>query len=228
MSILHARSAVRALALVLLCGAPLAASAQSVYVAPSTTGLALGYAHRYDGGLFGSRAEIAWLPSVGRSFVEDGIDYSGDVKSVRGTALVDWHPMRGGFRVTAGLSAVNASGEFGGAPASGSTITIGGATVPVGPLDRYDVRAELPRAMPYVGLGWGNGAARGWGLHVDVGVLIGSPTVTGTLSPSLRAKIALAGLDPDAELERELQTVRDTAAKIDAIPVVAIGASYRW
>jgi hypothetical protein len=59
-------------------------------------------------------------------------------------------------------------------------------------------------------------------------VLIGSATIGGTLSPSLRAKIALTGRDPDAELARELQTIQDGAAKINVVPVISVGASYRW
>ncbi|MFZ4757901.1 MAG: hypothetical protein ACOYLX_06980 [Burkholderiaceae bacterium] len=206
---------------------PMPATAQAVYVAPSTTGLSLGYAHRYSD-LFASRIELSWLPKVDRNFDEDGIAYTGDAKSLRGTALFDWHPLAGGFRLTAGLSLVNAQGTFSGAPISGSTITIGSATVTVGPADRYDVTAELPSAMPYLGLGWGGTQSRGWGLHADLGVLIGSATIGGTLSPSLRAKIALTGRDPDAELARELQTIQDGAAKINVVPVISVGASYRW
>ncbi|MFN9771115.1 MAG: hypothetical protein ACK54X_00595 [Burkholderiales bacterium] len=202
-------------------------AAQSLYGGVGTAGLFAGYGHRY-GETLGARAEVSWLPSAGRTFSEDGIDYSGDVKSQRFAALGDWHPLRGTFRLSVGLSGGRSSGNFSGAPSSGSTVTIGGATVPVGPADRYDVKAELPSVMPYVGIGWGHAITKGWGLSADVGVLIGSPKVTGTLSPSLRAKIAATGRDPDAELERELQTVRDTAAKIDVLPVLSLGLSYRW
>ncbi len=202
-------------------------AAQSLYGGVGMAGLFAGYGHRY-GDTLGARAEVSWLPSVSRTFSEDGIDYSGDVKSQRLAALGDWHPFRGTFRLSVGLSGGRSSGSFSGAPSSGSTVTIGGATVPVGPADRYDVKAELPSVMPYVGLGWGHAITKGWGLTADVGVLVGSPKVTGTLSPSLRAKISATGRDPDAELERELQTVRDTAAKIDVLPVLSLGLSYRW
>ncbi len=215
------------LVLVATCGAVAPAAAQSVYGGVGTTGIFAGYGHRYGPSL-GARAELAWLPGVGRSFTEDGVAYSGEVRSLRGTALADWHPFGGAFRISAGLSGVDASGSFTGAPSSGSTITIGGATVSVGPADRYDVKARLPSAMPYLGIGWGHSVAKGWGVHADLGVLFGAPTVSGTLSPSLRAKIAATGLDPDAELERELQTVRDTAAKVEVFPVVSIGVRYRW
>jgi hypothetical protein len=57
---------------------------------------------------------------------------------------------------------------------------------------------------------------------------LSSAKVSGSLSPSLRAKIALSGRDPDAELERELDTIRETAGELSLIPVLSIGLSYRW
>ena len=209
---------------VLSCGA---AQAQSVYAGIGTAGLSVGYAHTYSD-LLGARAELGWVPSLSRSFVEDGIDYTGSVRGLRGSALFDLHPLRGGFRLTAGLSGGDLSGEFSGTPSTGSTITIGGATVSVGPADRYTATVEMPSVMPYVGFGWGHAPARGWGFHADVGALIGSAKVSGSLSPSLRAKIALSGRDPDAELERELDTIRETAGELSLIPVLSIGMSYRW
>lgn len=212
-----------------LCAAALVApvQAQSVYAGLGTTGLIAGYVQHY-GDALGARAELSVLPSVGRSFTEDGIRYTGEARSTRGAVVGDWHPLRGVFRLSAGLSMGNSLATFTGAPVSGSTITIGGATVAVGPGDRYDVRAEMPSVLPYVGLGWGLTPARGWGVHADVGALIGTPKVTGSLSDSLAAKIALTGRNPQAELDRELQTVRDTAASIKAIPVISLGVSYRW
>ena len=208
-----------------LAAAPVAA--QSLYAGVGTTGLSLGVAHAYSERL-GARAEVSLVSTISRTFTQDGIDYSGEVRSTRFAALADWHPLGGGFRLTAGLSGGKSSGDFAGAPSTGSTITIGTATVSVGPADRYDTRVEFPSAMPYVGLGWGHTPARGWGLHADAGLLIGTPTVTGSLSPSLSAKIALTGRDPQAELERELQTVRDTTGKVVGLPVLSVGVSYRW
>ncbi|MCX7230155.1 MAG: hypothetical protein NTW15_14365 [Burkholderiales bacterium] len=208
-----------------LAAAP--AAAQSVYAGVGTTGLSLGFGHTYSAQL-GARAEASLVPTLSRSFTQDGIDYSGEVKSTRFAALFDWHPLSGVFRLTAGLSAGKTAGDFAGAPSTGSTITIGSSTVSVGPADRYDSRIEFPSAMPYLGLGWGHTPARGWGMHADVGLLIGTPKVTGSLSPSLSAKIALTGRDPQAELERELQTVRETTDKIVGLPVLSVGVSYRW
>ncbi|MFM1989346.1 MAG: hypothetical protein RJA99_2303 [Pseudomonadota bacterium] len=203
------------------------ASAQSVYAGVGSTGLTLGYAHTYSA-MLGARAEATALPSMARTYTKDGIDYGGDVSSRRVAALFDWHPMSGVFRLSAGLSAGNSSGQFFGAPSSGGSITIGTTTVSYGPGDRYDTKVEYPTAMPYVGLGFGHTPARGWGFHADLGVLIGSPKVTGTLSPSLAAKISAAGGDPQAELDKELATIRETTDKMVGLPVLSLGVSYRW
>jgi hypothetical protein len=203
------------------------AAAQSVYAGVGTTGLSLGFGHTYSDRL-GARAEVSLVPTVSRSFTQDGINYSGEARSARVAAFADWHPLGGGFRLTTGLSGGKSSGDFAGAPSTGATITIGTSTVSVGPADRYDSKIEFPSAMPYLGLGWGHTPARGWGIHADAGLLIGTPTVTGSLSPSLTAKIALTGRDPQAELERELQTVRDTTAKVVGLPLLSVGVSYRW
>jgi hypothetical protein len=216
-----------AIAAAALASAAASAQAQSVYAGIGSTGITVGYAHSYSE-LIGARAELSALLSIDRTFVENDIDYTGSLGGVRGAALFDWHPLRGGLRLTAGLSANNVSGDFSGEPSSGTTVTIGGTTVSVGPADRYTVTADLPSVMPYVGIGWGHAPERGWGFHADLGVLVGTPDVSGTLSPSLRAKIALTGADPDAELERELQAVRDTVAKVNVIPVLSLGVSYRW
>jgi hypothetical protein len=216
-----------AFAALVVTAAPILAHAQSVYAGLGTTGLTVGAGHVWTD-LVGTRAELSLLPTTTRSFTEDGIDYRGEARSVRGAALLDWFPMRGGFRVTVGLSANDSRGDFTGSPSTGSTLDIGDATVAVGPADSYTVRVALPSAMPYLGIGWGHSPARGWGFHADLGLLIGKPKVTGALSPSLSAKIAAAGLDPQTELDRELQSVSDSIADVDAYPVVSIGVSYRW
>ena len=203
------------------------ASAQSVYAGIGTTGFTLGYAHTYSAAL-GARAEVSMTPSLSRTYTQDGIDYGGDIRNRRAAALFDWHPMAGVFRLTAGLSAGSTSGDFYGAPSTGGTITIGSSTVTYGPADRYDVKAEFPSAMPYVGLGFGHTPASGWGFHADVGLLVGKAKITGALSPSLAAKIAATGRDPQAELEAELATVRDKTDSMIGVPVLSLGVSYRW
>jgi hypothetical protein len=203
------------------------ARAQSVYAGVGSTGLNVG-AGWVPNEVFGARIEVGWLPRYDRSFSEDGIDYFGTVRGVRGALLFDWHVARGGFRVTAGVSGNDYRGQFTGVPALGRTLSVGGAEVTLGPADQYAVQIKLPALMGYWGIGWGHTRARGWGVHADLGVLVGSPRVRGSLTPQLADQIAQLGLDPQAELNRELRTVRDAVDRIAVYPILAVGVSYRW
>jgi len=221
------RAPIALVSLAAACFASPALAQTSLYGGVGITGVVLGVGHSL-GDAFGVRGELSGWPPLSRSFAEDGIEYRGELKLRRATALADWRPFGGTFRLSAGLSAVNGSGDFTGNPQSAGSITIGQATVAVGPEDRYSARIELPSAMPYVGLGWGHSPARGLGFFADLGVLVGEPKVSGALSSSLRAKIATTGRDPDVELQRELQSVRDGVANVFGLPVVNVGLTYRW
>jgi hypothetical protein len=193
-----------------------------------------------------ARMDAAWLPRANRVLPEDGTDAKGETRSARAALLGDWYPFRGLFRATAGLSFGSTRGEVAAAPGSAARWTVavastsastgtgtgtGTATRTSTSTDQagaFTTRIEVPSTMPYVGLGWGHAPARGWGLRADAGMLVGTGKVTGDLPASVRAKVALAGMYPQAELQRELQTLTDGALKISVVPVMSLGMSYRW
>ena len=206
------------------------AAGGGLYAGMGTTGLVVGYGQTYSPA-FGSRLEAAGWSTINRNFTEGGIDYRGSLRMRRAGAALDWHPFANGFRLSAGLSWVDANVNLNANAVSGSTITVGNApAVTLDAADGLTARVELPRTMPYLGMGWGQSFARGWTVHADLGALLGKAKVTGSLTPSLRAKIAAAGpgIDPDAELDRELQQVRDGVDKASFYPVLQLGVSYRW
>ena len=204
------------------------AAGGGLYAGMGTTGLVVGYGQTYSPA-FGSRLEAAGWSSINRNFTEGGIDYRGSLRMRRAGAALDWHPFANGFRLSAGLSWVDANVNLNANAAAGSTIVVGNATaVPLDPADGLSARVELPRTMPYLGLGWGQSFARGWTVHADLGALLGKAKVTGSLTQSLRDKITLAGFNPDTELDRELQQVRDGVDKASFYPVLQLGVSYRW
>ena len=204
------------------------AAGGGLYAGMGTTGLVVGYGQTYSPA-FGSRLEAAGWSTINRNFTEGGIDYRGSLRMRRAGAALDWHPFANGFRLSAGLSWVDANVNLNANAAAGSTIVVGNATaVPLDPADGLSARVELPRTMPYLGLGWGQSFARGWTVHADLGALLGKAKVTGSLTQSLRDKITLAGFNPDTELDRELQQVRDGVDKASFYPVLQLGVSYRW
>lgn len=204
------------------------AAGGGVYAGLGTTGLVVGYGQTYSPA-FGSRIEAAGWSTINRDLTEGGIDYRGSLRMRRAGAALDWHPFANGFRLSAGLSWVDANVNLTANAVPGSTITVGSATnVPLAAGDGLTARVELPRTMPYIGLGWGQSFARGWTVHADLGALLGKGKVTGSLTQSLRDKITLAGYNPDTELDRELQQVRDGVNKASFYPVLQLGVSYRW
>ena len=204
-------------------------SGQSVLAGIASGAPAAGSTHVLSDSL-SARVDAAWLPRANRALPEDGSDATGETRSARAALLGDWYPFRGLFRATAGLSFGSTRGEVAAAPGSGSRWTVAGAS-PNTSTDQsgaFTTRVEVPSTMPYLGLGWGHAPARGWGLRADAGMLIGTGKVTGDLPASVRAKVALAGMYPQVELERELQTLTDGAVKISVVPVMSLGMSYRW
>lgn len=206
------------------------AAGGGLYAGMGTTGLVVGYGQTYSP-VFGSRLEAAGWSNINRNLTEGGIDYRGSLRMRRAGAALDWHPFANGFRLSAGLSWVDTQVNLNANALPGTLIAVGNApAVPLDAADGLTARVELPRTMPYLGLGWGQGFARGWTAHADLGALLGKAKVTGSLTPSLRAKIAAAGagIDPDVELDRELQQVRDGVDKASFYPVLQLGVSYRW
>lgn len=206
--------------------------------------LALSGAAQADGLGFGVRgsslgAGIELTKSLGPSFnarvgynkydheesqTEDGIQYDADVAMQSTHAMLDWHPFRGGFRITAGY--VFSNNELAlSAKGTGEVVDIGNVSVPLNSSDSLDAAVDL-NSGAYVGLGWGNGGQRGFGFTFDVGVYMGSPEVSLGASQSVRDKITLAGSDPDVELQREEDNLQDDLDEYEQYPVVSLGISY--
>ncbi|MFL6621626.1 MAG: hypothetical protein ACJ8KA_04225 [Sulfurifustis sp.] len=144
-----------------------------------------------------------------------------DLKST--ALLLDWHPFAGGFRVSAGVLDNKNAFHLRGQP-TGGTFTIGGATftsAEIGTLSG-DVRFDKKTA-PYVGLGWGNAATKGFGASLEIGAMFhGKPQVElrsqgGTLSSDPSVQSALREEEQDAESDLE---------SLKAYPVISLGLSY--
>ena len=210
------------------CAQASSVAGTGLYAGLGTTGLLVGMGQTYSPA-FGSRLEFAGLPGLDHNVTEAGIDYRGELTMRRAGAALDWHPFKNGFRLSLGLSWVKAQADLTARAMPGTPFSVGNASVTLGPTDGLSAKVELPRAMPYLGLGWGQDMARGWSIHADLGALIGKPRVSGSLSASLRDKIQLLpDRDPEVELNNELQQIRDQVSRPGVYPVVQLGLSYRW
>jgi hypothetical protein len=162
------------------------------------------------------------------------IEYDGEARLRTATALLDWHPGGGGFRLSGGVvyndTVVEGTSLR---PASGA-YDIGGVPVPVALVGTLEAKAEFDPLVPYAGIGWGNAVAGGkrLGVSVDVGVVFqGKADVT--LAPILPAGSPInstpgARQALDVLLRREEQDLEDDAADYDLYPVLSFGLSYRF
>jgi hypothetical protein len=198
-----------------------ALAALAVHAQVGFPGLSIGLAQRYDS-QFGARVDVSTIGSQKKNGVQEGVDYEGSAKANRLAVLGDWYPMKGAFRVTAGLTFNDATASLV-AQGAGKTFQIGNSqSATTTADDRFNVSVKFPSVMPYVGIGWGHHQTDGAGFLFDLGMSLGKPKVTETHTGPVLGQIS------QAEYDRELQELRDGVAKISGLPQITLGFSYRF
>jgi len=147
------------------------------------------------------------------------------------TAIMDWYPFDGDFRISGGVINNKAKFKLKAIPDAGANYTIGAntysASTAVSDL-RGRVTFSRPLA-PYVGIGWGNPvlAGKGWGIVSDFGVMFhGAPkySLTATCATGFTG---CAALQNDVAAEQAKQQ-KDLNKKFKYWPVLSIGLTYQW
>ena len=194
------------------------AQAQEIYAGFGFPVVQIGYAHSINDKL-GVRGEFGTSGSLSRDGVEEGISYKGKLKTDRLGLFGDYFPASNGFRLTGGLTFNSMSLALDSNYTTATAVNIGDNPYNLGPGSFFNVAVKFPSTMPYVGIGWGhNKREKGWGFVADFGVAIGTPKV----SYSTNVNIS------QADIDKELQQVKDGVAKITVLPQVTLGLSYRF
>ena len=204
-----------------LAGASTAAQAGDLYLGLGFPTYTVGYAHTLNDA-FGVRGEYSTLGTLKRDTVEDGINYQVRLKHQVVGAYADWHPMGGGFRVVGGITLndtkVNLVATSGTATANinGKLVRLAG--------ESYTVDLVYPKVTPYVGVGYGFSPRNtpGFAFYVDAGVTIGKFKTNATTSLVGRQGIT------QADVDAETAQLRESTAKLSALPKVSVGVSYRF
>ncbi|HEY8609405.1 MAG TPA: hypothetical protein VIM12_20005 [Noviherbaspirillum sp.] len=156
------------------------------------------------------------------------VEYDTKLKLRTVEALLDYHPLRGNFRISGGIvyNGTKLTGD--GTPRAGGTYTFNGTSYPAATAGTLDARVDFRNFAPYLGIGFGNAAQdKGWGFSADLGVLFqGRPdtsvTSTGCTAPApLCAELA-------SDLAAESRELRDDADEFRFYPVVRVGVSYKF
>ena len=183
-------------------------------------GLDIGWAFNES---FGGRISLNAF-NYDDTFTESNIEYEGEVDLATAGLLLDWHPSRGNFRLTAGVYANNNELAAKGKP-TGGFFEINGVQYPASSIDSLSGVVDFDNVSPYLGLGFGTMSKSGLRFSFDLGVLYQKPTAT--LNVVCGASLpgpACAQLQSDvaaeqAQLNQDIDDYR-------FYPVVAVGLGW--
>jgi len=152
----------------------------------------------------------------------DEVSYDGKLKSDNTRLLLNWHPLAGGFHVSAGVVAGDIEAAVTGTPRSGGTYEFNGTEYSAEEVGTLNGRVSIKDSVaPYVGIGYRSRGGSGLGFYAELGVIAATTEV----------ELSATGLanDPQfqADLEAERRELEDTA-DVGAYPVLGIGLVYRF
>jgi len=166
----------------------------------------------------------------------DGVDYNANIDFKTLTALLDWHPFAGTFRLSGGLVLNNSAITIRNKQIT-QTFTFGNSNYTSSDLALEGDISFQPFA-PYVGLGWSSAPAKksGFGFSAEIGIMYsGSPdiqlsasgTATDQNNPNSTFNVAA---DPGFQenLAREEKNLQDDYKKYKYFPVLSMGVTYAF
>lgn len=216
-----------------LLGALFASGAQAgeSYLSLGLPGVQAGYAQTVNTYL-GLRADVSSTGTVNKNGTQSGIDYQGKVKYNRAGLFADVFPFAGGFRLTGGLTFNDANIDLRSQFDGTQTVTINGYTFAPHAGDYLNAKASFPKTTPYVGLGWGHQAreAAGLGFVMDVGASIGRAKLDTATNMVGQTYVTNAGAYQlkQSDVDSKTQELRDGVGKVQVLPQISLGLSYRY
>lgn len=158
------------------------------------------------------------------------MDFDFKLKLQSVSALADWYPFEGKFRISGGLYNNKSKIEMTGVPGAGATYTFNGNSYNANTaVSSVQGRISFNPTAPYLGIGWGNPVAKGkgWGMVSDVGVIFqGAPKYSLTATCAV-GFAGCAALQADVATEQAKQQT-DLNNSFKKWPVLSIGLTYQW
>ena len=173
-------------------------------------------------GFPGVMADYASLGTHNKDGEREGINYKGKLKLARVGLFADYFPTGNGFRLTGGLTFNDMSLKLRSNMPAGSAINVGGTNYVATGNEYLNADVKIPKVTPYLGIGWGHHSRTpGWGFLADVGVSIGKAKL------DVDTNLASYGVS-QADIDREVEDLRDDVGKVRVVPQVSLGVSYRF
>ncbi len=154
----------------------------------------------------------------------DDIEYDFDLNLMSLSALLDWHPFKGSFRISAG--AIYNGNDLDAKAKTSATFDIGDSTYTSGEIGTLKGKIDFDDIAPYLGLGWDTsfGKKKGFGFLFELGVIYqGSPKVDLSADGPIASNLTFQN-----ELAKEEKNLQSDLDEFKVYPVIAIGLSYRF
>jgi hypothetical protein len=173
----------------------------------------------------GLRASVAGFSISRTGNYGTSVGWDARLKLFQAGALLDVYPFAGAFHVSAGIVKDGNRFSLDGKP-SGGSYTFNGVTYPAADVANASAVVDWSKAVPYLGLGWGNLAgSRGLHFTSDLGALItGSPTTS--LTATCNVPSACGGFDTNVAAERT--KLQNDVHNVTFWPVFRVGIGYAF
>ena len=172
-----------------------------------------------------ARLSVGALPTWSFSADVHDLDFDFDMSLYTVGGFLDWHPMAGGFRVSAGVILNNHDINSSVTPAKDKSYDIGGTSYSGAELGTLDAKADFNQVAPYVGIGY-NGVWRTYdrlSFTCELGVMFwGAPDV----SLSATHENLVPGLKES--LNKEASDLESQLDFLQYYPVAAVGVSWAF
>jgi hypothetical protein len=213
-------------------GAPALVSAEDVPLAnptamsidAGTLGYGVSLWHSFNDA-FSINGGYNWL-NYNKSFNTSDVDYRGKLKLSNFPLMVNWHPMKGTFRLVAGAIIGENKVDVAGNPAGNFTYEINGVTYTAAQVGNLNGTGKFGNSVaPYLGLGWTtHRRTKGFGFFSDIGVMFsGAPKVTLRASGPISSDATF-----QSNLAQEVQKLNDEIDVVKVFPVMRLGLMYRF
>jgi outer membrane protein W len=196
--------------------APAAIASHSISLKAGTLGVGVDIEHMFNK-KHALRFNINGL-KVSKTKTLDDVKYDLDLKLLNAGLLYDYHPWEGSFRLSVGVYYNGNKIEGSATPAS--NVTIGNTTYTPAQVGRIDAKIDFKKIAPYIGIGWSSTETKGWHFTADIGVMY-----SGTPKVSLKTT---SNLVSQADIEQEIQNVKDDIKKYRWWPVLTIGIQKKF
>jgi len=198
------------------------AQSNSLGVKASTLGLGLEVERSFSD-LISGRIGVNYF-TYDYSGTEDDIEYDFDLNLMSLSALLDWHPFKGSFRISVG--AIYNGNELDAKAKTSGTYDIGDSTYTGAQLGTLKGKIDFDDIAPYLGLGWDTsfGKNKAFGFLFELGVIYqGSPKVDLSADGPIASDQTFQN-----ELAKEENNLQSDLDDFKVYPVIAIGLSYRF